>query len=188
MASPAEAHQRDGSELGADDSFASGDRLDNRFARADAIDPDGVEQHGDELNWASEIDENTPSEANFAETMSIVEAQELIQVTANSGAVSGLDNGAAQSWEGSTPEQGKAPGSGSESGDPKPRTPDSRDRAWRESLPATVSKREQRRLRREEERRAVERMVADKLKAGSFSLGEILTSAWALPPTCGRGP
>jgi hypothetical protein len=56
------------------------------------------------------------------------------------------------------------------------------------SLPAPVSEREKRRLRREKERRAVERMVEEKLKAGSFSLGEILTSALALPLSGGRGP
>jgi hypothetical protein len=55
-------------------------------------------------------------------------------------------------------------------------------------LPATVSEGEKSRLRREEERRAVERMVEDKLKAGSFSLREILTSAMALPLSGGRGP
>jgi hypothetical protein len=63
-----------------------------------------------------EIDENAPSEANFDETMSIVEAQESIQVTANSAALSGLDNGAAQPGEGSTPERTKARGSASERG------------------------------------------------------------------------
>jgi hypothetical protein len=115
-----------------------------------------------------EIGENAASEANFDETMSIVEAQALIQVTANYGALPGLDNGVAQPGEGSTPEQGKAPGSASESGGPQPQTPDSSDRAYRGSSPVTVSEREKRRLRREKERRAVERMVADKLKAGSF--------------------
>jgi hypothetical protein len=57
-------------------------------------------------------------------------------------------------------------------------------------LPATVSEQEKWRLRREEEeeRRAVERMVEEKLKAGNFSLREILTSAMALPPSCGRDP
>jgi hypothetical protein len=56
------------------------------------------------------------------------------------------------------------------------------------SSPATVSKPEQRRLRPEEERRAVERMVEEKLKAGDFSLREILMSALALPLSGGRGP
>jgi len=56
------------------------------------------------------------------------------------------------------------------------------------SLPATVSKQEQRRLQLEEERRAVERMVEEKLRAGNFSLGEILASALALPLSGGRGP
>jgi len=45
------------------------------------------------MSAAGEIDENAPSEANFDETMSIVEAPESIQVTPNSGALSGLDNG-----------------------------------------------------------------------------------------------
>jgi len=36
-----------------------------------------------------------------------------------------------------------------------------------------VSEREERRIRLEKERRAVERMVEGKLTAGSFSLGEI---------------
>jgi hypothetical protein len=93
----------------------------------------------------------------------------------------------AQPGDGSTPEHGEAPGSGSASGNPKPQTPDSTDRACRESSPATVSKREKRRLR-EEERRAVERMVEDKLSAGSFAPGEILMSALALPLSGGRGP
>ena len=34
----------------------------------------------------------------------------------------------------------------------------------------------------------MERMVEDKLNAGSFSPGEILTSALALPLSGGRGP
>jgi hypothetical protein len=38
-----------------------------------------------------EVGENAPNEANCDETMSMVEAQEPIQVTANSGAVAGLD-------------------------------------------------------------------------------------------------
>jgi hypothetical protein len=75
------------------------------------IDPDGVEKDGDESGGMGQIGANAPSEANFAETMSIVEAHESIQVTANSGALAGLDNGAAQPGEGSTAEQGKAPGS-----------------------------------------------------------------------------
>jgi len=55
-------------------------------------------------------------------------------------------------------------------------------------LSATVSKREKRRLLREKERRAVERMVRDKLNARSFAPGEILMSALALPLSGGRGP
>jgi len=119
--------------------------------------------------------------------MSIVEAQEAVQVTANPGALSVLDNGAAQPGDGSAPEHGEAPGSGSASGDPEPQTPDSSDRACRESAQAAVSKREERRLR-QEERRAVERMVEEKLIAGNFAPGEILMSAMALRLPGGRGP
>jgi len=56
----------------------------------------------DELSGIGENGENAPSEANFDEIMSILKAQELIQVTPNSGARSGLDNGPAQPEEGST--------------------------------------------------------------------------------------
>ncbi len=183
-----EDHQRDGSEVGADESFGARDGRDDRLEWADVVDPDGVEQHGDLMNGTGEIDENAPSEANFDETMSIAETQESTQVTANSGALSGLDNGAAQPGEDSTPEQGNAPGSAFQCRNPKPQTPDSIDRACRASLPATVSKREKWRLRREKERQAVERMVEDKLNAGSFAPGEILASALALPLSGGRGP
>ncbi len=235
-----ETHERAGSELGADDSFGPGDGQDDRLERADAIDPDGVEKPGDEMNGTVEIGENAPSEANFAETTSIVESQESIQVTANSGALSGLDKGAAQPGDGTTPEQGQAPRSASKRGtvraEPPPVTttpaprpalvhgsptiptrraseesyrtdtpaqdltepthqrgipspePSLARRASMRSLPATVSEREERRLRLEEERRLVERMVEEKLKAGNFSPREILTSAMALPLSGGRGP
>jgi len=55
-------------------------------------------------------------------------------------------------------------------------------------LPAAVSQREQSQLRDEDERRAVERMVEDKLRAGNLSLREILTCAMALQPSGGGGP
>ncbi len=156
--------QNDVEELGADDLFGSGDGRDDRLERADVIDPNGVEQHGHERNGIGEIGKDAPSEANFDQTMSSVEAQESIQVTANSGAPSGLDNGVAQPGEESAPERGKAPGSGSAGGTIRAEPP------------------------RELEKRAVERMVADKLNAEGFSPGEILTSALALPPSGGRGP
>ncbi len=182
-----EAHERDGLELGADESFGSGRGQDDRLEWADVIDPDGVGQHGDLMNGAGEIDENAPSEANFAEARSIVEAQESIQVTPNSGALAGLDNGAAQPGEDSTPEQGTAQGSAAESADPDQETPDSSDRACGGSLPAAASKREKRRLR-DKERRAVERMVEDMLTKGNYAPGEILMSAVKLPLSGFRGP
>jgi hypothetical protein len=98
MASPAQiaANQLNSSELGADDSFGSPHGQGDRLERAAMIDPDAVEQHGDEMNGMGENGENAPSEANFDETVSNVEAQESIQVTPDSGALSGLDNGATQ--------------------------------------------------------------------------------------------
>ncbi len=72
-----------------DDSLSSGDGEDDRLERADVIDAEGVEKHGDE---ARGMRENAPNEANFDEAVSNVEAQEPIQVTATSGALSGLDN------------------------------------------------------------------------------------------------
>jgi hypothetical protein len=67
-------------------------------------------------------------------------------------------------------------------------TPTSSDRASREILSARVSKREKRQLRREKERRAVEMMVEDKLKAGNFSLDDILTTAMTMALPGDRGP
>ncbi len=48
-------------------------------------------KHADELSGTGEIGENVANEANFAESISIVETQHPIQVTANSGARSRLD-------------------------------------------------------------------------------------------------
>ncbi len=183
-----EAYVSDGSELGADDSFESGDGQDDRLERVDEIDPGGVGPHEDLTSGMGAIGEDAPNEPSSDESISVAEAQESNQVTANSGALSGLDNGAAQPREGSTPQQGEAPRSGSESGSPKLPTRDSSARACRGNLPATVSKREKRRLRRETERRAVERMVEEKLKAGNFAPGEILMTALAMASSGGRGP
>ena len=54
-----------------------------------------MEQHGDLIDGTGTNGENVPNEPNFAGTLRIVEAQESIQVAANSDALSGLDNGAA---------------------------------------------------------------------------------------------
>jgi hypothetical protein len=48
-----------------------------------------------------EIGARAPNQANFRETMCIVEPQGLIQVTANPGALPGLDNSVVQPAEGS---------------------------------------------------------------------------------------
>jgi hypothetical protein len=54
------------------------------------------------MSGMGEIGENAPNEAKFAESTSIVEAQDSIQVTANSGARSrDLTRGVAQPGEGS---------------------------------------------------------------------------------------
>jgi hypothetical protein len=59
------------------------------------------------MSGMGEISESAPNEANFAESMSIVEAQDSIQVTASSGAPSRLDlpRGVAQPGEGSRPRE-----------------------------------------------------------------------------------
>ncbi len=120
----------------------------------------------------------------FART---VELQASLPVSSNSGVLPGLDNGAAQAGEDGTNEQGEAQLSASESGDPKPQAPDSIDRACEGSLPA-VSKREKRRLRREKERRAVEKMVEDILTSGNYSPGDIFKSVLAMALSGGGGP
>jgi hypothetical protein len=217
-----EAHEKDGRDLGARGSFGSGDGQDDRLDRSDVIDRDGVEPHGDEITGMGEIGDNAPSEANFDQTMSIVEPQDPIQVTANPGALSGLDNATAQLndlarfpkgeprgepvsaaartkprppritksqlGEDSTPEDGKAPGSPSESGDPQREAPDSSDRACEGSLLATDSESVERRLRLEEERPTMEKMVEEKLKAGNFAPGEKLMSALTMSFPDGRDP
>ncbi len=67
----------------------------DRLERAEMIDPHSVQQDGDEMSGMGEIGENAPNEANFAESTSIVEAQDSIQVTANSRARLRLDKGVA---------------------------------------------------------------------------------------------
>jgi hypothetical protein len=117
---PGRADQEsDGPELAAPDSFESGAGQDDRPERADAIDRDGVEQHRDQTSGMGKIDENATNEANSDESNSSLEVQESIQLTPNSGALLGLDNGAAQPGECGTPEPGKAQGPGSESGNPE---------------------------------------------------------------------
>ena len=87
-----------------------GDGQEDRLECPDLIDPDGGEPHGDEISVIGEIGDVAPSEANFDETIRIVEPQGSIEVTANSGALPGLDNSVAQSGEDSTPEPRKAIG------------------------------------------------------------------------------
>ncbi len=72
------------------------------------------------MSGMGEIGENAPSEANFTEITTIAETQDSIQVTADSGALSGLDKRVAQPGKGSTRKQGKAPRSATATGNPKP--------------------------------------------------------------------
>ena len=109
--------------LGADDSFESGGGQHDRLVRADVIDSTACSRMGMRSSGWAEFDENAPNKANFDEMASSVEPQAPIQVTANLRHLSGLDNGAAQPGEGTTPEQGEALGSGSESGGAEPPTP-----------------------------------------------------------------
>ncbi len=109
------AYEADRSALGDHDSFGPVDGQDDRPGRADVIDPGAEEKHTDLMTGMGEIGEEAPNEPNFDQSMSSVEPQESIQVTANLGALSGLDNGAPEPAEGSTPEQGEAPTSSSES-------------------------------------------------------------------------
>ncbi len=85
-------HESNGSKLAALDPFGSGDGHDDRSERADAIDSDSVQQHRDDMIAIAEIDENATNEANFAETIRSTEVQESIQLTADSAALSELDN------------------------------------------------------------------------------------------------
>jgi hypothetical protein len=164
-----EAPETDGWDSGAHGSFEPGTDQDVHLDRSDVIDRDGVEPHGDEITGMGEIGEDAPNKANLDETMSIVEPREPIQVTANPGALPGLDNGVAQPAENTTPEDGKAPGSPSESGDPQREAPDSSDRAREGSLLAADSE--------SEEKRLVQEIVGEKLRAGNFAPGGILMSA-----------
>jgi len=179
-----ESQARDGSEVRSNGSFRFGAGNDERLEpTADSNDVrDPAAQPPCSTDVASEISENATSEADLEEHVTSIEIQDTVEVTAGFGALSGLDNVATQPGEAAKPEQGKAQRSGSESGDPKPQTPGWSDRACSRSLPASLSKRDKRRLRREQEKRAVERMVDDKLKAGSTSFSEILASVLASPP------
>jgi len=62
-------------------------------------DAGGVEKHEDPIRGLGEITENLTSEADFEEIISIMEAQDPVEVTANSGALSRLDNVATQPGE-----------------------------------------------------------------------------------------
>ncbi len=176
-----EADERDGSAPDAHHAFGPGDGQDDGLKRAEVIDPDGVAEYGDFRSETGEIGENAPNEAIFDEATSFVEPREPIQVTAIPGDFSGLDNDAAGPQEDGEVEPAQSQVSGSDSGDPKPGKPESSDRDRERRSPEAVSKRK-RRLKREKERRAVERIVEEKLAAGVYSFDEILKSVMALPP------
>jgi len=64
-----------------------------------------VETHEDGMSDWGEISENSTSEADFAEGVAILEAADPALVTANSGALSGLDKGMAQPEDAGKAEQ-----------------------------------------------------------------------------------
>ena len=124
-----EAHKMVGAGLEGDESFGPGDGQHDRLERARRIGPDRMDPPGDEPSNMGEISEDAPNEANFDESTSIAEARESVQVTANSGALAGLDKAMDQPEKGSTPEQGNAQGPVSENGSAEPPTRDSSGRA-----------------------------------------------------------
>jgi len=147
-----------------------------------AGDADDVEHHEDETSGRCEIGEDATSEPNFDETMSITETQGPVQVTANSEALSGLDKGVAQPEECSEQQQGNTDESRSDSANPESPQPQSGDEVCGKRLLAPFSKREQRHMRREENARKAEIILANKLKKGTISLSQILDYAMALRP------
>jgi len=59
----------------------------------------GVEKYDDAMSGRGEISENLTSEADFDRSISTLETQALVEFTANSGALSRLDNVAVQPRE-----------------------------------------------------------------------------------------
>ncbi len=87
-----EVQARNRSDHRADHSSGMGNGQDGRLEQTSLIDTNGIQVHTDELTDPGEISQNATNEANFDETMSVIEAQEPVHVTANSGELSGLDN------------------------------------------------------------------------------------------------
>jgi hypothetical protein len=62
------------------------------IGRSDVTDRDGGPPLGNETSGVGQTGENAPNEPDFDEAMSSVEPEGIIQVTANFGVPSGLDN------------------------------------------------------------------------------------------------
>ncbi len=139
------------------------------------------------------VSENETTEANLDAHVNITQEQGPVDVVADSGVPSGLDNSEIQPGEARVPEQEEVRKSRSEIGSPESQNPDLDDPAGGGRSPATFPKQERRPpTRRETERTKVERLVEEKLKAGCTSLREILNSVMTTTPsesgTVGRNP
>ncbi len=103
-----EAEDSYGSALGHHHSSVSADRegacLEPRVDYSDWVARAAQSSCGTDLATAA-IPPNETNEANFDENVNIIQEQYPVEVTANSGAQSGLDNAVVQRREGSEPEQ-----------------------------------------------------------------------------------
>jgi len=68
---------------------------------------DGAEKRENGIGRRGQISENSTSEADLEEHINRIEVQYIVEVTADSGALSGLDKVATQPGEGASQEQGK---------------------------------------------------------------------------------
>ncbi len=127
------------------------------------------------------VSQNKTNEANSDTHVNITQEQYAVEVTANSGAQSGLDNGAVQPVEASEREQEDVLKSESEAGNPTSQKPDLVDPPGGGRSAATLSNQERRSARHDRERTKVEQLVEEKLKAGC-TLREILNSVVTPPP------
>ncbi len=151
----------------------------------DAVD---VENHQDDTCEPAGICGDATNEANSDAAMSITQVEYPVEVTSYYEAVSGLDKGVAHPEEVSVQEQADADESRSDRGNPGSEGPNLGDRPSSGPLLAPFSKREDRRMRREESARKAEIILGNKLRKGTITLRQILDYAMQLAPQGGRGP
>jgi len=157
----------EGSELDA----AAGDAESNS---SDLSDADAAVQPGDAMSPQGENSENDTYEANFDESVIIIQNQEFVGVAANSGVDSGLDKREEQPATAAGKEEGgtQEPGiSNLKSQTPRLGTVVSEIGVAGEIPRTPLSKRERRRQRREVERRELERRLEQKRKADHAPVG-----------------